>query len=224
MKHKRSDAIHAVITGGTGGLGSAIATNLEAEGWQVAAPGSASLDVRDESAVTSFFHGREVDLLVCAAGLTLDAPMARLTDSAWEQTIEVNYHGAARCARAVLPGMIERGRGHVIFVSSHSAIRPPVGQSAYAAAKAALLGLTADLSRRHGGSNIRVNVILPGFLETRMTSKLGSSRAAEVLKQHALGRLNTCEAVAEFVCFLHDHLPHTSGQVFQLDSRPNFSC
>jgi 3-oxoacyl-[acyl-carrier protein] reductase len=219
-----SERKHAVITGGTGGLGSAVAIHLANHGWDVAAPGSGELDVRDSEAVTRFFLKRRVDLLVCAAGLTLDAPLARLTEHAWSQTIDVNFHGASRCARAAIPRMIECGEGHVIFISSQSAVHPPPGQSAYAAAKSALLGMTTDLARRHGFSNIRVNAILPGFLETRMTAKLSSERVSEILDCHTLGRLNTCQAVAEFVLFLHECLPHTSGQVFQLDSRPNFSA
>lgn len=219
----RSDEKRAVITGGTGGLGDAIARKLTDQGWQVAAPGSTDLDVSDADAVSSFFEQQQPDLLVCAAGLTMDAPLLRLTPAAWDQTLGVNLHGAARCARAAFPGMIARGGGHVIFISSQSAVHPPIGQCAYAAAKAALLGLTVDLARLHGPSNIRVNAVLPGFLETRMTSKLSPGRIGEVLDQHSLGRFNTCQAVADFIHFLHEAQPHTSGQVFQLDSRPNFS-
>jgi 3-oxoacyl-[acyl-carrier protein] reductase len=210
---------HAVITGGTGSLGSAIAAALQAPGWSISAPGSKDLDVRDPAAVKNFFHHRHTDLLVCAAGITRDAPIARLTHEAWDDTWSVNFRGALDCANAALPGMIARGSGHIIFISSYSALHPPSGQAAYAAAKAALLGLTADLARRHGQSNIRVNAVLPGFLETRMTSSVTASRRAEILAAHSLARFNTCDRVASFIRFLHHDLPHTSGQVFQLDSR-----
>lgn len=219
----RPDPKHAVITGGTGGLGQAIARMLRDHGWLVAAPGSSELDVSDSVAVHSYFSHHHPELLVCAAGLTLDAPLARLKEQTWDRILDVNLHGASRCAAAAIPGMVERGAGHVIFISSQSAVHPPVGQAAYAAAKAALLGLTLDLARSHGRSNVRVNAILPGFLETRMTSKVSGMRTMEVLGQHSLGRFNTCQAVADFVHFLHERQPHTSGQVFQLDSRPNFS-
>ena len=210
---------HAVITGGSGGLGSAIATELRAAGWRVDAPGSGELDVRNEGGVRHYFSTRQPELVVCAAGVTRDSPLARLSETDWDHTWSVNFHGARVCAEAAIPGMVARGGGQVLFISSFSAQSPPVGQAAYAAAKAALIGLTRDLARAHGASNVRVNVLLPGFLETRMTSVVTASRRNEVLAAHALGRFNTCERVAAFVRFLHEQLPHTSGQVFQLDSR-----
>jgi 3-oxoacyl-[acyl-carrier protein] reductase len=118
--------------------------------------------------------------------------------------------------------MIARGHGHIVFISSHSAKHPPVGQAAYASAKAALLGLTADLAALHGASNIRINAVLPGFVETRMTENVTETRRKQVLADHSLGRFNTCREAAAFIRFLHHELPHTSGQVFQLDSRPDF--
>lgn len=210
---------HAIITGGSGGLGTAIAKELQAAGWRVEALGSRDLDLRDDEAVEECFRSRVPDLLVCAAGITRDASLLRLSESAWEETYKINFQAARRCAAEVLPGMAERGHGHIIFISSQSALNPPVGQAAYAAAKAALLGLTTDLAGRYGVSNIRINTILPGFLETRMTESVSGKRREQILADHHLGRFNTPEAVAAFVRFLHDGLPHTSGQVFRLDSR-----
>lgn len=215
----KSETRHAVITGGTGSLGIAIAAALQAPDWTIAAPGSVQLDVRDATAVREYFHDRDVDLLVCAAGITRDSPIARLTHEAWDEAWSVNYRGALDCANAVLPRMIARGCGHIVFISSHSALHPPAGQAAYAAAKAALLGLVADLASRHGPSNIRVNAVLPGFLETRMTHSVTEKRRAQIRAAHTLGSLNTCDRVASFIRFLHHELPYTSGQVFQLDSR-----
>ncbi len=210
---------HAVISGGDGTLAGAIAAALQHPGWSVAAPGKQALDVRDPASVRGFFAGRDVDLLVCAAGITRDGPLARMDEASWDEVWNVNFQGALRCAEAALPGMIRRQSGHIVFISSYSAIHPPAGQSAYATAKAALLGLVTDLSVRHGGSNIRVNAVLPGFMETRMTGSVSPARRTEVLAAHALGRFNTCEHAAGFIRFLHQELPHTSGQVFQLDSR-----
>jgi 3-oxoacyl-[acyl-carrier protein] reductase len=210
----------AVITGGSGTLGAAIAQRLRDEGWHVDAPGRSVLDVRDELAVREFFEKRAPELLVCAAGITRDMPLARMSEGVWDEVWDVNFRSAELCADAVLPGMAARGRGQVIFISSFSAISPPAGQAAYAAAKAALLGLTRDLARRHGHANVRINVILPGFIESRMTAGVSSGRRTQVLDAHSLGRFNTAREVAAFVRFLHDELPHTSGQVFQLDSRP----
>ena len=160
-----------------------------------------------------------VDLLVCAAGTIRDLPLARMEESSWDEVFAVNFKGSAACAAAVLPGMIARGRGHIVFISSYSALHPQVGQAAYATAKAALLGLTASLALENGHHGIRVNAILPGFMETNMTSTVSSRRKAEILGDHSLGRFNTPNAVAHFIRYLHEHLPETSGQVFQLDSR-----
>lgn len=210
---------HAVITGGTGSLGRAVADALRSPGWAIAAPGSRELDVRDKAAIHRYFDQRPVDLLVCAAGMTRDAPLIRLTEDVWDETWAVNFNGAALCADAVLPGMLARGAGHIVFISSFSALHPPVGQAAYAAAKAALLGFVADLAPGCGASNIRVNAVLPGFLETRMTEAVTERRRNEILAAHTLGRFNTCREAAGFIRFLHHDLPHTSGRVFQLDSR-----
>lgn len=213
---------HAVITGGTGCLGSAISTALRAPEWSIDAPGSAELDVRSPDTIRKYFEHRRVDLLVCCAGITMDAPLVRLDPDAWAETWSVNFDGAAHCADAVIPDMRRRRAGHIVFISSYSALHPPIGQVAYATAKAALLGLVSDLTASCGPSNIRVNAVLPGFLETRMTESVTDRRRAEILEAHTLGRFNTCHAAAGFIRFLHHDLPHTSGQVFQLDSRTNF--
>jgi len=212
-------AKRAIITGGTGGLGSAIAAELRDHEWIVDAPGTSDLDLRDEVAITPYFENRTPDLLVCAAGITRDGPLARLDEAEWDETYLVNFQAARRCAAEVLPGMIDRGHGHIVFISSQSAVQPPIGQTAYAAAKAALLGLTTGLASQYGPRNIRINTVLPGFLETRMTQSVSVKRREEVLAAHHLSRFNTPEAVAAFVRFLHENLPHTSGQVFRLDSR-----
>ncbi|MCX6868697.1 MAG: SDR family NAD(P)-dependent oxidoreductase [Verrucomicrobia bacterium] len=220
----RTEKQQAVITGGNGSLGRAIAASLQSPDWDIAALDRHHLDVGDNSLVQQYFQDRPVDLLVCTAGITRDAPLARLSATSWHETWKVNFTGAAACANAVLPGMIDRKTGHIIFISSFSALHPPVGQSAYAAAKAALLGLVVELAARHGRSNIRVNAILPGFFESRMTATVTGRRREEILAAHALGRFNTCHEVAGFIRFLHQNLPHTSGQVFQLDSRLHGSC
>ncbi len=218
----RNEQQRAVITGGSGTLAREIASSLCMPGWQIERPPRNKLDVSDDIAVRKYFAGFPTDLLVCAAGITRDVPLLRLDQLAWDETWAVNFNGALSCAEAVLPSMIAQGRGHIVFISSHSAIHPPVGQAAYSTAKAALLGLTADLAARHGASNIRVNAVLPGFMDTRMTETVTETRRQQVLADHSMGRLNTCRETAAFIRFLHHELPHTSGQFFQLDSRPDF--
>ncbi len=209
----------AVITGGNGTIGRAIADALEHPGWIVLTPTRSEMDVSDDLAVKTYFQRHPAGLLVCAAGSTQDALLPRISSSSWDEVLTVNFKGALACVRAVLPGMIQNGCGHIVFISSFSALHPPAGQAAYATAKAAILGLTADLARAHGPQNIRVNAILPGFMETRLTENVSTNRRDEIRNSHVLKRFNTPTQVGKFIRHLHHDLCHTSGQVFQLDSR-----
>ena len=210
----------AIITGGEGGLGEAISTTLKSAGVDVLSPGRGDLNVADAASVKDYFHqSDDIDLLVCNAGATLDKPLARMSESDWEQVMQVNLKGAFLCAREVSRSMMKRRCGHIIFISSFSAIHPPAGQANYAAAKSALLGMMKSMSQELGARSVRVNAILPGFLETKMTENLSDEVKQAALEKHTLGRFNTPEAVAEFITHLHQRMPHTSGQVFNLDSR-----
>lgn len=211
---------HVLVTGGHGDLGSRIASSFRDDGFEVHAPGREELDVSDSNSVGPFFKELEsLDLLVANAGINHDQLLARTSEADWDRQLEVNLNGAFRCAKAALKPMLRRRAGHLIFISSYSAIHPPAGQAAYAASKAGLIGLAKSLAREVGPAGIRVNVIMPGFLETRMTDTVGDSRKELVRQRHTLGRLNTADSVARFLLHLHRHLPHTSGQIFQLDSR-----
>ena len=212
----------AVITGGEGDLAREIAVHLNEHAFRVETPGRAELDVTQPDQVHAYFSKREVDLLVCNAGITRDQPLARLTETDWQEVIDVNLKGAIRCTHAAIENMKSRGGGSIVIVSSYSALHPPVGQSAYAASKAALLGWVSELAQEVGEDNIRINAILPGFLETKMTNSVRKERKGEAIAEHALKRLNTSSQLAAFIRFIHQELPHTSGQVFQLDSRPQY--
>lgn len=211
--------MRAVITGGAGDLASELSSHLSAHGFEVHAPGRSQLDVTLADELEEYFSQRDTDLLICNAGITRDRPLALLTVNDWDEVIAVNLRGAIRCTRAALASMKQKGGGHVIVISSYSALHPPIGQAAYATAKAGLLGFVKDFARQHGGDNIRFNAILPGLLDTKMTGKLSEARKQQLRDEHTLGRINTCTQVAAFIRFLHQEMPHTSGQVFQLDSR-----
>lgn len=208
-----------VITGGQGALGRAFGVEFSTAGYDVAALGRNDLDVTDRSAIKKFFPIQRTDLFIHAAGISRDALLLHQDPAERETVIEANFTAARACARAVIPTMREHRRGHLLFVASFSAQHPPAGQSAYAAAKASLIGYAQGLAAELGTNNIRVNVLLPGFMETPMTAGVSAARRAEVLAQHTLGRFNTPVQVAKFARFLHESLPHTSGQVFNLDSR-----
>lgn len=210
----------ALITGGEGDLASALGGSLSNADMEVLAPDRCELNVVCGESVREYFaEVGEVDLLICNAGLTVDGMLARMGEDDWDEVMRVNLRGAFLCAREVARMMMKNRTGHIVFVSSFSAMHPPIGQVNYASAKAALLGLMKSMAQEFGSRNVRVNAILPGFLDTKMTSQLSSEVKQAALSKHTLGRFNTPEAVAEFVTCLHFRMPHTSGQVFNLDSR-----
>ena len=209
----------AVVTGGAGDLGSAIALELRAAGWVCHAPGRGDLDVTSPASVDAYFRSvKNCALLVNCAGLTRDGLLARMDEAAWDEVMEVDFRGAVRCARAVLPGMLRSGGGAILSVGSFSALAGAVGQTNYAAAKAALIGWTRSLAREYGSRNLRANVVLPGFLETKMTRQLPEAVKERALRAHALGRFTTVAESARAIAFLAS-CTHISGQIFNLDSR-----
>lgn len=208
-----------VITGGTGALGKAIALIFADNDWEVVALGRNDLDLTDRKEVIRFFETNPCDLLVCCAGTIHDVPISRMNDDDWDHVFTVNFKAAALCAASSVSSMLAKKRGHVVFVSSYAALRPAVGQAAYATAKAALHGLAQDMAAKYGHSNLRFNVVLPGFLETPMTSVVSDKRKASIHAAHCLGHFNTPEVAARFIRFLEEEMPFTSGQVFSLDSR-----
>lgn len=212
---------HVVISGGQGSLARAIAAYLRKHepSWIIHQPSSQDLNVTDDSSLQRYFAEHPCDLLIAAAGQIADHPLATLSAATWERLHHVNLRGAAFAAKYASKSMLKKRQGHVIFLSSYSAKHPPTGQTAYASAKAGLLGLTKSLAQEWGRANIRVNAILPGFLENRMTAQVSDSRRETVRLSHCLERLNTEEAVAAFIHTLHTQLLHTSGQIFNLDSR-----
>lgn len=209
----------AVVTGGQGVLGSAVAGALRADGWTVHAPGHGELDVTDPPAVQAWFDGVDrCDLLVNNAGCADDAVLARMTGDQWDRVLACNLMGAARCAKAVLPMMLRNGGGSILNIGSFSALTGPIGQANYAAAKAGLLGLSRSLAREFGSRDIRVNTVLPGFLDSPMTRDLPGKIRDAALARHVLGRFTSVAESARFIAFLGG-CTHISGQVFALDSR-----
>jgi 3-oxoacyl-[acyl-carrier protein] reductase len=212
----------ALITGGEGDLAKATRAELELQGFTVQAPGRRELDVGDAASVERFFEGApKLDLLVHCAGVLRDRMLSNMTEEDFDAVLDVNLKGAFRVSQAALQTMAKYRRGHVVFIGSNSARWGTAGQANYAAAKAGLIGLTHSLAKEYGARNVRVNCILPGLLETKMTAHLTKEVLDQVRAAHALRRFNTCTEAAKFIAFLHRDLPHTSGQVFQLDSRVN---
>lgn len=212
----------ALVTGGGGDLAQALHTALEAAGFRVLAPTRSQLDVTDAAAIKAYLaqHVTQLDLLINNAGLLRDASLLKMPEADFSAVVDVNLKGAFLMSQAAVKLMSKQRMGHIINIGSYSALSGPAGQANYAAAKAGLIGLTQSLAKEYGARNVRVNCVLPGFLETKMTRHLmaDESKKATLLEAHALGRLNTAEEAARFITFLHS-MPAVSGQVFQLDSR-----
>jgi len=210
-----------VITGGKGSLAQKLQICWQGSepDWTILCPSRQELDVTCDASLQHYFSHRACDLLIAAAGEIHDELLLRTSVSDWDRLLRSNLRGAAFAAKYAAKHMSKKRRGHVIFLGSYSAFHPPMGQIAYASAKAALIGLTQSLAKEWGHANIRVNLVLPGYLENRMTADVSSKRQEEIRQSHCLSRFNDEESVAAFIHSLHTQLPHTSGQIFNLDSR-----
>jgi 3-oxoacyl-[acyl-carrier protein] reductase len=225
-----------LITGASGGLGRALVAEFLAQGWGVAAGYHSEnvhqagdfllplpLDVTSREAVQSgvaqvLSRWPRLDLLINNAGNTADNLSWQLTDEDWQRVLDVHLKGAFLCAQAALRPMLKQRDGHILNLASFSARTGNRGQANYAAAKAALIGLTASLAKEVGSRNVRVNALLPGVLPTPMTAGLTPKQLEAFAEANALGRLNELGEVARFAAFLAG-TRNISGQCFQLDSR-----
>jgi 2-dehydro-3-deoxy-L-rhamnonate dehydrogenase (NAD+) len=201
----------AVVTGGASGIGAAVARRLGAGGaavhvFDVAAPPGAVLghrvDVSDERQVRRAVAdvGR-IDVLVNVAGIHGGkAPCWEVEDGRFERVLAVNLNGAYYTCRAALPGMVERGWGRIVNVSSISARDGAAGSSAYAASKAAVIGLTRAIAREVATAGVLVNCVAPGAIDTPMMAASGN--AEQAVARTPMGRLGRPEEVAALVAWL----------------------
>lgn len=224
----------AVVTGGEGAIGAAIARALEtcgATAFRVdrkertggAGGGFLAADVTRPAEVsraveTAVERTGRLDLAVACAGIVRDRVLWKLSDEDWRAVLAVNLDGAFHLLRAAAPVMRKQGGGAVILISSINGLRGKFGQANYAASKAGLHGLAKTAARELGRFGVRVNVVAPGFVETPMTASLPEDVRRAAVEQTVLGRPAQPEDVARAVVYLgSDWAGHVTGQILKVD-------
>jgi len=222
----------AAITGGAGGIGTAIANRLAEDGARVfsldLAPAevaeSITCDLREESSVSSAFQHLvhttgKLDILVHAAGVSRDSVLWKLKADEWDLVHSVNLRGAFLAMRSSIPMMREAGGGRIVLIGSINGSRGKFGLSAYAASKAGLTGLAKSAAREAGRFGITVNVVEPGMVRTAMTETLPDDIRATALRETLLGSMTEPEDVAAAIAFLcGPGGRRVTGQVLRVDA------
>jgi len=180
-------------------------------------------DASDEADVASIFdvaHSRwgRLDILVCNAGINVDAPLMRLKPEQWHHVIETNLTSMFLCCRAALPAMRSRQYGRIITMGSLAGLAGNVGQTNYAATKAGLVGFTRALAREVATEGITANVVAPGYIDTDMAESISPAIREWALNIIAMHRFGTPDEVASAVSFLASpRSSYITGHVLTLD-------
>jgi 3-oxoacyl-[acyl-carrier protein] reductase len=242
---KLLDGKVALVTGASRGIGRAIAVAFGTLGATVvvnyagnevaaaetlrlieAAGGKGKLarfDVSDFTAVQDAVKALEkelggIDILVNNAGISRDNLFVKFKEEDWDANIDTNLKGSFACSRAVAMGMMRKRAGKIINLSSVIGLMGNAGQTAYAASKAGVLGLTKSLARELASRNVQVNAIAPGYISTDMTSAHGDKLVESVLKQIPMERLGDPVEIARMAVFLASPLSdYITGQTFAVD-------
>jgi 3-oxoacyl-[acyl-carrier protein] reductase len=235
----------ALVTGGSRGIGRAVAEALAQQGTSVAVVAGRDMAAAEETAAFIRDGGGEsvamqgdiseaaqverlvadtiaalgrLDILVNNAGVTRDGLILRMEEADWDAVLNVNLKGAFLCTKAALKPMVRQKSGGIVNITSVMGLRGNAGQANYAAAKAGLIGLTKSTAWEVASRGIRVNAVAPGFITTRMTEGLPEGMTAEALKRIPLGRLGCPEDVAGVVVFLCSKAAsYVTGQVLVVD-------
>lgn len=168
------------------------------------------------STVTEAFGA--IDILVNNAGITRDAMLTKMTTEQFQQVIDVNLTGVFHCTQAVLPSMLEQGKGKIVSTSSVTGTYGNVGQTNYAAAKAGIIGMTKTWAKELGRKGINVNAVVPGFTETSMVATVPDKVIDQMKAQVPMGRLGYPEDIANAYLFLvSDESDYVNGHVLHVD-------
>jgi 3-oxoacyl-[acyl-carrier protein] reductase len=222
----------ALVTGGSRGIGAAIARELGRAGAQVVVGYRSGAD--EAEAVAGEVGGRavqadvanpedakrlveeagDVDVLVNNAGITRDGVLARMTDEDWRAVIETNLSAVFYTCRAVSRGMMKRRGGAIVNLSSIVGIHGNWGQTNYAASKGAIIAFTKSLAQELGSRGVRANVVAPGYVQTQLTDAIPEEAKTQMLGLTPLGRFGDPEDVARAVRFLcSDDASFITGEV-----------
>jgi 3-oxoacyl-[acyl-carrier protein] reductase len=234
----------AFVTGGSRGIGSAIAlalgktfhvvvgfANSEDKASDVAkeivaAGGSAStvqIDISDAESVDNAFTTIEkeynsVDVLINNAGVTKDNILPRMKEDEWLEVIQTNLTGSFYTSQRAIKLMMKNKWGRIVFISSVVGLSGNQGQANYAASKAGLIGLAKSISKEMGSRNITSNVVAPGYIETDMTSFLDDQNKENIIEQLSIKRIGKPEDISNIVSFLcNDESEYITGQVIPVD-------
>jgi 3-oxoacyl-[acyl-carrier protein] reductase len=235
----------AVVTGGSRGIGRAVAVSLAEAGADVAIFYAGNHAAAEETVAEIRKLGRKglalqvdvasgeqvesamkqviaefgrIDILVNNAGITRDNLLMRMKEEEWDQVINTNLKGVFLCTKAVTRTMMKQRSGRIINISSVVGVMGNAGQANYVAAKAGVIGLTKTTARELAGRGITVNAIAPGYIETDMTSVLDEEVKKQMLTAIPLGRPGTTRDVAEAVKFLaSDSAAYITGQTLHVD-------
>ena len=233
--HYPTTSISAVVTGASGVIGFAVASELEAHGYDVIlgyrtnSPGDASSLARGRWVQADVTSAGEAGLLVGAAeecgrlevvvncaGAMTSGLLVRQPFEDWERPLQVNLIGAYNVCRAAVPGMLRRRQGVVVNVASVAGLVGSAGQTGYSASKAALLGFTRSLAVECAPRGVRVNAVAPGLVDTAMTAALPARVRRALLDRIPLGRPGTAEEVARAVTFFLD-CEYATGHTLVVD-------